>query len=158
MENNNHQQNNYGNGFILGVIVGVLLTLLFTTKRGRVILKEAMEKGMQKFSNLEALINESKVYDDEDDEEGDDFIPSEPVTVQEPPKEKKEPEKPKVVKPDPKPVVKETPTPKPVEEQVVKQTPVQEEVPVQEVEQKTQTPSEKPKPGKRWFRGLRKKN
>ena len=70
MEHNNHNQHNgTGSGFILGVIVGVIVTLLLTTKRGREILKEVLEKGVEKFSNLEALMNESYDADDEDFED-----------------------------------------------------------------------------------------
>src|SRR6266404_4436072 len=89
---NNHNHNNgTGNGFLLGVIVGVLVTLLFTTKRGRTLLKEVMEKGIDKFANLEELMRETeKEYNDEEDEDGDDFIPSEPIEAPEPQKTKKE--------------------------------------------------------------------
>src|SRR5437016_2786786 len=85
--NNNHNHNGSGNGFLLGVIVGVLITLLFTTKRGRVILKEVMEKGVERFANLEQLMRETKeeLANEYDDEEGDDYIPEEPVEVPEPP-------------------------------------------------------------------------
>ena len=52
MEHNDNQNHNgSGNGFLLGVIVGVLVTLLFTTKRGCAIFKDAMEKGIEKFAN-----------------------------------------------------------------------------------------------------------
>ena len=61
MENANYNQHNGsgGSGFIIGVIVGVILTLLLTTKRGRVILKELLEKGIEKFSNLEDFMQEA---------------------------------------------------------------------------------------------------
>ena len=43
--NNNHNGSGLGSGFLLGVIVGVIITLLFTTKKGREIVKELTEKG-----------------------------------------------------------------------------------------------------------------
>jgi hypothetical protein len=67
-----HRCNN-GNGFLLGVIVGALLILLLTTKRGRAVLKDMMERGAEKFSQLEDLLRAS---------EDNDFIPSEPVDAQ----------------------------------------------------------------------------
>src|SRR6266581_3648446 len=96
MEHNNNQNNNgSGNGFLLGVIVGVLVTLLFTTKRGRAIFKDVMERGVQKFADLEQLMRETEEeFDDEfEDEAGDDYIPAEPVEVPEPPKIQKTVEK-----------------------------------------------------------------
>lgn len=38
-------QHTSGNGFLLGLIVGVILTLLFTTSKGRKILRELSENG-----------------------------------------------------------------------------------------------------------------
>src|SRR5712691_5788957 len=90
MEHNN-QHNNIGNGFLLGVIVGILLTLLFTTKRGREIFKDIMEKGVEKFSNLEQLVKktEKDIENDEDDYEGaQDFTPTKPVAIEQLPVEK----------------------------------------------------------------------
>src|SRR5260221_10160231 len=90
MERNNHNQHNgIGSGFFLGVIVGVIMTLLFTTKKGREILKEVLEKGVEKFSNLEGLMEETYRKSIMDDEDGDDFIPAEPIKEVEPPKTKK---------------------------------------------------------------------
>ena len=57
---NHRHQKNHGNGFILGVIVGVILTLLFTTKKGREIVKELTEKGLDKLSDLQGVMDEAK--------------------------------------------------------------------------------------------------
>jgi len=141
MENNNHTHNN-GSGFLLGVIVGVILTLLLTTKKGREILKEVLEKGIERFANLEDLMRETYNEVDEDLEDGDDFIPTESVREIEPPV-KKETKK-KEVKSEP-----EEPEPEPEPELEIETPP-----PAKVVEEK---PIEKPK-NKRWFRGLRKKN
>src|SRR5258708_15505023 len=92
-KNNNHNGNGIGNGFLLGVIVGVILALLFTTKRGRAILKEMMEKGIQKFTDLEQLVRESEEEIDEEFEGEDDYIPSEPIANPQPPVERKTVEK-----------------------------------------------------------------
>ena len=56
-KNNNH--NGHGNGFVPGVIVGVIVTLLFTTKRGREIVKDMAEKGLDKFAELQKAMNEA---------------------------------------------------------------------------------------------------
>ncbi len=48
-----HTQGN--NSFVLGLILGVLITLLFTTKKGRQILRSFTEEGHGKFSELEAM-------------------------------------------------------------------------------------------------------
>jgi hypothetical protein len=145
MEHNNRNQNNgSGNGFLLGVIVGVLLTLLFTTKRGRAIFKDVMEKGVEKFANLEDLMNEP-LDEDFEDEEGDDFIPTEPV-IEAGPIKKEEPVLP--VKPEPAKAEKEHIVPAEKHEQAHPEPVKKEKI------------EEKPKAtrGKRWFRGLRKKS
>ncbi|HSX09048.1 MAG TPA: hypothetical protein VLF93_02770 [Candidatus Saccharimonadales bacterium] len=162
-DNTNHNQHHSsGNGFLLGVIIGVILTLLFTTKRGRIILKELLEKGIEKFSNLEDFMKEATEraesdIDEEFDDE-DDFVPSAPVKIIEAPKAK--------VEEKPQPTVKiesakEVPAPtKAKREETVE---VKKEA-VSKVEEKEAEPetkaSEKTKPvgGKRWFRGLRKKS
>jgi gas vesicle protein len=156
MENNkNNNHNGSGNGFLLGVIVGVLATLLFTTKRGRIILKDVMEKGIDKFANLEELMRETEEeYDDADleDETGDDFVPTVPVAPEQPKVEKKpadevlsqpapieEAPKPgKDLEPEPAEIVKEE------KDETVGQAPVEEKPKTTRV--------------KRLFRGLRKKS
>lgn len=59
------------NGFLLGVIVGVVVTLLFTTKKGRHIIKTLTDEGMNKFSELEELMQDMKEYDEEEEGEVD---------------------------------------------------------------------------------------
>lgn len=54
----NQQQNSLGGGFLLGLVLGVLVTLLFSTKRGRELLKEWTEKGITKLSDLETIIKQ----------------------------------------------------------------------------------------------------
>lgn len=161
--NNNHNQHNgSGNGFLLGVIVGVLLTLLFTTKRGRAILKEVLAKGIDKFSDLEEIMRESE-EDELIDDEGSDYIPSE--------SELPEPQKKKTfiakhveeVTSD-----EEEESLEPVEEKDIETEPIevkQEFKPEPKQETKTESKPEtkaeektKTVGGKRWFRGLRKKS
>lgn len=56
MKNKTTSTNNgINSGFFLGFILGVLATLLLTTKKGREILKELIDKGMQKITDLEEL-------------------------------------------------------------------------------------------------------
>lgn len=59
MEHKQHQSGSL-NGFLLGVAVGVLVALLFTTKKGRHILKTFTEEGLDKVSLLEGLLSETE--------------------------------------------------------------------------------------------------
>lgn len=66
-----HHERGSGNGFLLGVLVGVVLTLLFTTDKGRKILKELSENGLEalddRLRNFEEG-DENVVADEEDHE------------------------------------------------------------------------------------------
>jgi hypothetical protein len=84
MDHKNHNHNNsHGNGFLLGVIVGVVITLLFTTKKGRALVKELTEKGLDKFSELQKALEVTKEEFDEtleeDESGGDDYLEPEEV-------------------------------------------------------------------------------
>jgi hypothetical protein len=162
MEQKNHN-NNHGGGFLLGIIVGVIITLLFTTKRGREIFKELTEKGLEKFSDLEAILQDVKEREFSDEEEENDYVEpaSKPI-----PASIVEPEPVVVAKPVAKATVaavkKEQPPVRKVEEKEEKPTPKPKEEPVQE-EVKAEVlaeekPAEKSTHGRRWFRGLRKKS
>ncbi len=59
-KNNNNTNNSVGSGFLLGFILGVLATLLLTTKKGREILKELIDKGMQKITDIEEAHEKTK--------------------------------------------------------------------------------------------------
>ena len=162
MERNNNHNQNIGSGFILGVIVGVILTLLLTTKKGRAILKELMEKGVEKFADLEQIMQETQDdFEDLEDEEGNDFVASEPVEVQEKPQVKKEAPKEYVVESSAIEIKKETVTAKPAEEEPQKEEKVHEEKTPKKEPPEEEQPEEELKPktvrGRRWFRGLRKK-
>jgi hypothetical protein len=63
----------FGNGFVWGMAVGALLVLLFTTKKGRRILKVLSEEGFEKMKHWEGKIEELDLSDDEI-EEGEDYI------------------------------------------------------------------------------------
>src|SRR5438309_823964 len=65
---NKHNPHGGGNGFILGVIVGVVITLLFTTNRGRKVLRVLTEKGFERFSDLQ------QAFDEEEEVGGDDYV------------------------------------------------------------------------------------
>lgn len=79
------------NGFLFGIIVGVALTLLFTTKKGRRILRSLTEEGLDKVNKWEDLISkriDEKIENINDDLEEQEFVEvvEEPVTrVTEPP-------------------------------------------------------------------------
>lgn len=151
-----HQEKHHhssGNGFMLGVIVGVLLTLLFTTKRGREILKEMTDKGIEKWSELEKLskeLQEEELSSEEVEVDPQDYVkPEEKKEIKyiasQPAVEKKE-EKVVEVKAEEKPEPKaEKPVEKPAEKP--KEEPVHEE----------KKSAEKTLTGRRWFRGLRKR-
>ena len=53
MEDKNNNQQGGGNSFLLGAVIGTVATLLFTTKKGREIVREITEKGLEKFTELE---------------------------------------------------------------------------------------------------------
>ncbi len=67
-----------GNGFLLGVVLGSVATLLLTTKKGREILREVADKGMERFSDLEeSLEREGEEYVDL--ESADDYVETVPT-------------------------------------------------------------------------------
>jgi len=139
------QHSGHGNGFLFGVIVGVVITLLFSTKKGREILRDVSEKGIEKLSDLEKLTKEYEGKDFLEDEllEEDDYVKPEPKPTPEPAKAASAKETPKAaVKETPKLATKPSPQPE-VEHEVIE--PVEEKKP-----EKTIT-------GRRWFRGLRKR-
>lgn len=65
MENKNNS-GGIGGGFLLGLLLGILLTLLLTTKKGREILKDFMDKTIQKISDLEQAAEEYKEANSEE--------------------------------------------------------------------------------------------
>ena len=69
--NNNH---NTGNGFLLGLMLGGVVTLLFTTKKGREILKELTDKGLDKFSELQDEFEEKIGEEFEEIATGADYV------------------------------------------------------------------------------------
>ena len=90
------QQKNNGSfhGFILGLIIGVVVTLLFTTKKGRQILRTLTEEGLSKFSEVEDIIqameNEAG-YDDVEEVATDDLAGTQEVVTEEPVKKSTHP-------------------------------------------------------------------
>lgn len=78
-----HKDNNHyhppSNGFLMGVILGAVATLLFTTRKGREIVKDLADKGFEKYSDLEKAL-EKKTDEYEEIIEGDDYL--EPVEVE----------------------------------------------------------------------------
>ncbi len=150
--NYNQPQRVSGSGFLLGVIVGVILTLLLITKRGRAILKDILEKGAEKFANLEQLMRETEKNDEEElFSEDDDFIHSEPIDIQEPLQKSPE-KKPEATKPEPQEIKPAHPASRsnaPDETAIVK--------PIKVVESEKAIKEKVKTGGKRWFRGLSKK-
>lgn len=58
--NINTNKNAAGSGFLLGFILGILFTLLLTTRKGREILKELLDKSIQKIADLEDSLEKVK--------------------------------------------------------------------------------------------------
>lgn len=76
---NNNTNNGVNSGFLLGFIFGVLATLLLTTKKGREILKELIDKGMQKITDLEE--SHEKTKQKQNYEEENDYVKPKPEEV-----------------------------------------------------------------------------
>lgn len=55
---NKHNSNGMGGGFLLGLLIGVLITLLFTTKKGREILRDLIDKVINKISAIDDIPEE----------------------------------------------------------------------------------------------------
>jgi len=135
MERKRHETKDSGgslNGFFFGVVVGVAIALLFTTKKGRKILKMLTEEGMDKVTKWEGMLGEKiadkiEEIDEAAVEEGSDYLP---------PKEKEE-----IIEED-----KDIHIPKLIKEPTTEKKEEQKK----EESQKTEEP-EKPTP-KRFFR------
>lgn len=158
------KQNGGGNGFIFGVIVGVAIALLFTTKKGRAILRDMSEKVIDKLSKLEHVAKQSQEEVDllEDFADEEDYVKTEPQPAPQPKPAPEQPfvkeEKKEVVSDEPeKPVVKEAkpdePTPHPKAEEPKKEP----EPAALEEEPQVKAPT-KVIQGRRWFRGLKRRS
>ena len=64
---NSHNTSGFTAGIILGVVIGVALALLFSTKKGKKLLKVLTEEGLEKISGLEEILGD--VLEEEVDEE-----------------------------------------------------------------------------------------
>lgn len=92
MEHHHEKKGSGGvNGFLLGVIIGVVVTLLFTTKKGRHIIKTLTDEGMNKFSELEELMQDMEEYDEEEESTvgPEEVSPSEEQNSENPPESPK---------------------------------------------------------------------
>lgn len=71
MDNRRQSGGSSLNTFFLGVLVGVFLTLLFTTKKGRKLLKIVTDEGVDRLSHWESVLKsiEKEIEDDAFDEE-----------------------------------------------------------------------------------------
>lgn len=128
-------QSNDSNGFFLGVIVGAMVTALFTTQKGRDILREITDKSIESWDDVEKAL--------EDLEHGSQDSPTTEYVT---PDEKKAI---KILAKEDAPVeiVKETTSVQP--EPKSAETP-EKQLPTPASEEKTIT-------GRRWFRGLKKR-
>ncbi len=55
---NSHNTSGFTAGIILGVVIGVALALLFSTKKGKKLLKVLTEEGLEKISGLEEILGD----------------------------------------------------------------------------------------------------
>lgn len=56
-ERNTRSDKGFTHGFLIGLVIGVIATLLFTTKRGRRILKVIKEEGKMRLLNIEEMLD-----------------------------------------------------------------------------------------------------
>lgn len=74
---NKNNNNGIGSGFLLGILIGVLLALLLTTKKGREILRELVDKAIHKISDLDKSSEENQQKSDGEN----DYVKSKPEEV-----------------------------------------------------------------------------
>ncbi len=79
---NKQNTNGTGGGFLLGLLVGILLALLFTTRKGREILRELIDKATEKLSDIDSSLEKMKASHD-DEEESDYVKPDQEVLKEE---------------------------------------------------------------------------
>jgi gas vesicle protein len=60
-----HHGGNFSTGFLFGIIVGVVFTLLFSTKKGRAILRELTEEGKDKVADIREYLESVKEQADD---------------------------------------------------------------------------------------------
>lgn len=130
-------QSNDSNGFFLGVIVGAFVTALFTTHKGKEILREITDKSIESWDDVE------KALEDMESDDVDDSPTTEYVT----PEEKREI---KYLAQDAEPTVVVEESPKTQPEAAKSPVTVEKKQPAPASEEKTIK-------GRRWFRGLKKR-
>jgi hypothetical protein len=77
-----HQSGTGNNGFLFGFLVGLAVALLFTTKKGRSILRNLIDHGWDKLENWEDILKDV-AGEDEDVVDGDDYVIEEKQTSSE---------------------------------------------------------------------------
>ena len=69
---NKHSASGIGGGFLLGFLLGVLITLLLTTKKGREILRDIMDRIIQKIASIDDSLDAIKTTPSSEEE--NDFV------------------------------------------------------------------------------------
>jgi hypothetical protein len=76
----NNQKDNNNGGFIFGILIGISVALLFTTKKGRRILKSLLEQGSDKLGDWETIIKET--LNEGEDYIDDDYLGEKPLATE----------------------------------------------------------------------------
>ena len=86
---NKQQNSGFLNGFVIGLMVGVGLALLFTTKKGRRIVRMLSDEGLERVGSLDELVQKfqrvtdhaTSAPEEEIDETGEDYVKPEKKKV-----------------------------------------------------------------------------
>jgi len=73
-----HQGGGFSNGLFVGIILGAVLVLLFTTRKGRKILRMLSAEGFDKVKDWEKIIDEID-FDDSEELNNDYLVKSTPI-------------------------------------------------------------------------------
>ncbi len=83
------QEKNHSNGFMFGLLLGAAVGALVSTKKGREILKDVADYGLEYVGNVINLDDLEGVMEEEEEIMGgetEEAVPKEKITVEEEPK------------------------------------------------------------------------
>lgn len=77
-----HSSGGFMNGLVLGILIGAGLVFLFCTKRGKQVLKAITENGVESFSDLTDILQNTEFEDEEEfPQDGEVVTPKKATTV-----------------------------------------------------------------------------